>query len=86
MLSPRIHHSDRQHRNRGPQSVAECDDLLRRVRQHLHKELSEGDRKKFTDFEAQLVKRRQLLFQREQDTFLTGEYKLVQPLPQRWSS
>jgi hypothetical protein len=62
--------------SRAPQTVRECDDMLRKVRLTLQDEnLGEADVKKFKDFEIKLLLRRQVLFQREQGHGLTGELK-----------
>jgi hypothetical protein len=57
-----------------PQTVLECDELLRKVRRALQGEkLSEDERDKFMKYEAKVLERRHFLVQREQPAFLTGE-------------
>jgi hypothetical protein len=64
---------------RAPQNVKECDDFMRKVRIALqHPDLSAADVKRYKELEDNLLKRRQNLFQREQETSLTGERKALQ--------
>lgn len=61
-------------RSNRPETVSECDDLLRRVRVlQQDGNLSEAERENFVKYEARVLKRRQLLVHREQADFLTGE-------------